>query len=74
GVGTSSDAAVAMEMGADGVLLNTAVSAANDPIMMAQAMKAGCIAGRLAYRAGRMPKRRYATASSPEHDPLSPQK
>ena len=74
GVGTASDAAVAMEMGADGVLLNTAVSAAKDPIMMAQAMKSGCTAGRLAYRAGRMPKRRYATASSPEHDLLSPQK
>lgn len=65
GVGTASDAAVAMELGCDAVLMNTAVAAAKDPIAMANAMKHAVIAGRLAYKAGRMPKRLYATASSP---------
>ncbi|MDP5274753.1 thiazole synthase [Chengkuizengella axinellae] len=65
GIGTPSDAAIAMEMGADGVLLNTAVSGAKDPVKMAQAMKLAIEAGRLGYEAGRIPKKRYATASSP---------
>jgi len=65
GVGTASDAAVAMELGCDAVLLNTAISAAKDPISMAEAMKYGVMAGRLAYKAGRMRKKLYATASSP---------
>jgi thiazole synthase len=65
GVGTASDAAVAMELGCDAVLMNTAVAAAKDPMAMAEAMKHAVIAGRLAYKAGRMPKRLYATASSP---------
>jgi len=65
GVGTASDAAIAMELGCDGVLMNTAIAEAKDPIMMARAMKAGVEAGRLAYRAGRMPKKRYADPSSP---------
>jgi thiazole synthase len=66
GVGTASDAAVAMELGCDGVLMNTAVALAKDPIAMAEAMKLGIAAGRLAYLAGRMPRRLYASASSPE--------
>jgi thiazole synthase len=65
GVGTASDAAVAMELGADGVLMNTAIAAAEDPIAMATAMKLAVQAGRLAYLAGRIPKKAYATASSP---------
>jgi thiazole synthase len=65
GVGTASDAAAAMELGCDGVLMNTAIAEAKDPIMMAAAMKAGVEAGRLAYLAGRMGKRRYADPSSP---------
>jgi thiazole synthase len=65
GVGTASDAAVAMELGCDGVLMNTAIAEAKDPILMARAMKAAVVAGRLAYRAGRMGKRRYADPSSP---------
>jgi thiazole synthase len=65
GVGTASDAAKAMELGCDGVLMNTAVAAAKDPVMMATAMRHAVEAGRLAYRAGRMPMRLYATASSP---------
>jgi thiazole synthase len=65
GVGTASDAAVAMELGCDGVLMNTAIAEAKDPILMARAMKAAVEAGRLAYRAGRMGKRRYADPSSP---------
>jgi thiazole synthase len=65
GVGTASDAAVAMELGADGVLLNTAVAQAKHPVEMARAMRLGIEAGRLAYRAGRIPRRLYATASSP---------
>lgn len=65
GVGTASDAAIAMELGADGVLMNTAIAAADHPVRMAEAMKHAVIAGRLAFEAGRMPKRLYATASSP---------
>ena len=65
GVGTASDAAIAMELGADAVLMNTGIAGAQDPIAMAEAMKLAVQAGRLAYRAGRMPKRRYASASSP---------
>lgn len=65
GVGTASDAAIAMELGCDGVLMNTAIAEAQNPVMMAKAMKAAVEAGRLAYLAGRMPKRQYATASSP---------
>ena len=65
GVGTASDAAVAMELGATAVLMNTAIAGAKDPLAMARAMKLGIEAGRLAYRAGRMPMRLYATASSP---------
>lgn len=65
GVGTASDAAIAMELGCDGVLMNTAIAEARDPLMMAQAMRLGIEAGRLAYLAGRMPRRRYASASSP---------
>ncbi|MEM9617690.1 MAG: thiazole synthase [Pseudomonadota bacterium] len=65
GVGTASDATAAMELGCDGVLMNTAIAEARDPIMMASAMKHAVIAGREAYLAGRMPKKRYADPSSP---------
>ncbi|MAP95912.1 MAG: thiazole synthase [Ponticaulis sp.] len=65
GVGTASDAAVAMELGCDGVLMNTAIAEAKDPIRMARAMKHAVIAGREAYHAGRMPRKRYADPSSP---------
>jgi thiazole synthase len=65
GVGTASDAAIAMELGVDGVLMNTAIALAHDPVAMAAAMKLGVEAGRLAYRSGRIPKRAYASASSP---------
>ena len=65
GVGTASDAAVAMELGCDGVLMNTAIAEAKDPVLMARAMKAAVEAGRLAYLSGRMQKRRYADPSSP---------
>jgi thiazole synthase len=65
GVGTASDAVVAMELGADGVLMNTAIAGAQDPVAMAEAMKHAIVAGRLAYRAGRIPRKLYATASSP---------
>ncbi len=65
GVGTASDAALAMELGCDGVLMNTAIAEAKDPILMASAMKHAVIAGREAYLAGRMPKKRYADPSSP---------
>ncbi|MCC6757527.1 MAG: thiazole synthase [Arenimonas sp.] len=65
GVGTASDAAIAMELGCDGVLMNTAIAAAKDPILMASAMRKAVEAGREAFLAGRMPKRRYANASSP---------
>ena len=65
GVGTASDAAIAMELGADGVLMNTAIAGAEDPVAMATAMKHAVLAGRLAYLAGRIPRKMYATASSP---------
>jgi len=65
GVGTASDASVAMELGCDGVLMNTAIAEAKDPVMMARAMKLAVESGRLAYLAGRMGKRRYADPSSP---------
>ncbi|MBT7449496.1 MAG: sulfur carrier protein ThiS [Rhodospirillaceae bacterium] len=65
GVGTASDAAIAMELGCDGVLMNTAIAQAQDPIAMAEAMKLAIQAGRLAYKAGRMPKKMYADPSSP---------
>ena len=65
GVGTASDAAVAMELGFDAVLMNTAIAAANDPILMAEAMQHAVLAGRQAFLAGRMPRKLYATASSP---------
>lgn len=65
GVGTASDAAVAMELGCEGVLMNTAIALAKDPILMASAMKKGIEAGREAFLAGRMPRKRYASASSP---------
>lgn len=65
GVGTASDAAIAMELGCDGVLMNTAIAGAKDPVLMASAMKKAVEAGREAFRAGRIPKKLYATASSP---------
>jgi thiazole synthase len=65
GVGTASDAAMAMELGCDGVLMNTAIAGAKDPILMAEAMRLGIEAGRKAFLAGRIPKKLYATASSP---------
>jgi thiazole synthase len=68
GVGTASDAAIAMELGCAGVLMNTAIAGARDPLMMAEAMRGAALAGRLAYRAGRIRKRLYATASSPLDD------
>nr|WP_312854445.1 thiazole synthase [Paludibacterium denitrificans] len=72
GVGTASDAAIAMELGCDGVLMNTAIAAAADPVLMAHAMKLGVEAGRAAYLAGRMPKRFYsATPSSPSEGVIS---
>jgi thiazole synthase len=65
GVGTASDAAIAMELGADGVLMNTAIALASNPVPMATAMKLAVEAGRLAWEAGRIPKKLYASASSP---------
>ncbi|MBI2059829.1 MAG: thiazole synthase [Nitrospirae bacterium] len=72
GVGTASDVAVAMELGADGVLMNSAVAGAEHPVQMARAMRLAAEAGRLAYRAGRIPRRLYATASSPLEGMLEP--
>jgi thiazole synthase len=75
GVGTASDVAVSMELGCDGVLLNTGIAGAKDPVHMARAMRLGCEAGRLAYLAGRIPRKLYATASSPLeglHTPMRP--
>lgn len=66
GVGTASDVAIAMELGVDGVLLNTGIAHAKDPLRMADAMRYACYAGRMAYLSGRIPKKLYATASSPE--------
>jgi thiazole synthase len=71
GVGTASDAAFAMELGADAVLMNTGIALARDPVLMAHAMRGAIEAGRAAFRAGRMPKRLYASASSPMHDLIS---
>ena len=71
GVGTASDASVAMELGCDGVLMNTAIAMARNPVLMAKAMRHAVIAGREAFLAGRMPKRRHATASSPLEDVLA---
>jgi thiazole synthase len=65
GVGTASDAAIAMELGADAVLMNTGIAAAQDPVLMAEAMHHAVLAGRQAYLSGRMPRKLYATASSP---------
>lgn len=65
GVGTASDASIAMELGCDGVLMNTAIAGAKDPVMMASAMKKAVQAGREAFLAGRIPRKRYASASSP---------
>jgi len=73
GVGTASDVTVAMELGADGVLLNTGIAHAKDPLGMAQAMRLACESGRLAYLAGRIPKKLYATASSPTEGVISGQ-
>ncbi len=72
GVGTASDVTIAMELGVDGVLLNTGIAHAKDPLVMARAMNAACAAGRLAYLAGRIPKKLYATASSPETGTIAP--
>ena len=71
GVGTASDVAIAMELGCDGVLLNTGIAGADDPLMMSEAMKQACLAGRSAYRAGRIPRKRYATASSPQRGTIA---
>ncbi len=71
GVGTASDVAIAMELGADGVLLNTGIAHAQDPVRMATAMRLACESGRLAYLSGRIPKRLYASASSPEEGVIS---
>ena len=65
GVGTASDAAIAMELGCDGVLMNTAIAGAKDPVLMASAMRKAVEAGREAFLAGRIPRKRYASASSP---------
>lgn len=65
GVGTASDASIAMELGCDGVLMNTAIAGAKDPVLMAHAMKLAVEAGRAAFKAGRIPRKRYASASSP---------
>jgi thiazole synthase len=65
GVGTASDASIAMELGADGVLMNTAIALARDPVRMARAMKLAVEAGREAFLAGRIPRKSYATPSSP---------
>jgi len=72
GVGTASDVAFAMELGCDGVLLNTAIASAADPLKMAHAMKHACLAGRMASGAGRIPRKLYATASSPETGVIAP--
>ena len=72
GVGSASDVAFAMELGCDGVLLNTAIASAAEPLIMAEAMKHACLAGRQSFRAGQIPKKLYATASSPETGIISP--
>ncbi len=65
GVGTASDATIAMELGCEAVLMNSAIAHAQHPVLMAEAMKHAILAGRMAYLAGRMPKKLYASASSP---------
>lgn len=72
GVGTASDATIAMELGVDGVLMNTGIAGARDPVAMASAMRHAVVAGRLAYLAGRIPRKLYATASSPLEGILAP--
>lgn len=72
GVGTASDVSFAMELGCDGVLLNTGIAGAKNPLLMAVAMKEACTSGRYAYLAGRIPKKLYATASSPESGVIAP--
>jgi len=72
GVGSASDVSFAMELGCDGVLLNTAIAGAREPLVMANAMRHGCLAGRLSYLAGRIPRKLYATASSPESGVVAP--
>jgi thiazole synthase len=72
GVGTASDVSFAMELGCDGVLLNTGIAGARDPLTMAHAMRLACLAGRKAHQAGRIPKKLYATASSPETGTIAP--
>ena len=72
GVGTASDVAFAMELGVEGVLLNTGIASARDPLLMAAAMRDACLAGRRAYRAGRIPRRLYANASSPMDGTIHP--
>ena len=71
GVGTGSDVSIAMELGVDGVLLNTAIAHATDPLLMADAMRHATAAGRLSYLAGRIPRKLYATASSPEEGTIT---
>ena len=71
GVGTASDVTLAMELGVDGVLLNTAVAQSRDPVMMAEAMRHGCEAGRKAFLAGRIPRKFFAEASSPKHGKIA---
>ncbi len=71
GVGAASDVSEAMELGADGVLLNTAIAHARDPVLMAHAMRHACTAGRQSYLAGRIAKKKYATASSPWEGTIS---
>jgi len=72
GVGTASDVTIAMELGADGVLLNTGIAGAKEPVQMASAMAHAVRAGRLAFLAGRIPKKRYASASSPQEGAIAP--
>ncbi len=72
GVGTASDAAIAMELGADGVLMNTAIACAQDPVKMAHAMRLSVEAGRLAFEAGRIPKKHFASASTPQEGLVEP--
>lgn len=74
GVGTASDVSFAMELGCDGVLLNTGIAGAQEPLLMAHAMRHGCIAGRMAYLGGRIPRKLYATASSPEGGVVGPRR
>jgi thiazole synthase len=72
GVGAASDVTFAMELGVDGVLLNTGIAHARDPLAMARAMRAAIEAGRLSYLAGRIPRKLYATASSPDEGVIAP--